>query len=198
MFTLHELHLLLLKKTLVRLDPKGLFPKEATLFGSKYDCKGMQLFISLFNFQMLKLCSIMQCSLWQEISFTGPLGKQGMWMGKNWRSLIQKSKQWTPPKWSPLNGDEHCQMGILVHTIFISLVRPNYSALCRNKISGFMKNIVIRFFFLHCSKQTCPEKLAVLGARLDKALSDVACWRVSLPMEEGIGTTWCLRSLPTP
>lgn len=163
MFTLHELHLLLLKKTLVRLDPKGLFPKEATLFGSKYDCKGMQLFISLFNFQMLKLCSIMQCSLWQEISFTGPLGKQGMWMGKNWRRLIQKSKQWTPPKWSPLNGDEHCQMGILVHTIFISLVHPNYSALSRNKISGFMKNIVIRFFFFVVPNRLAQRSWQCLG-----------------------------------
>lgn len=38
-------------------------------------------------------------------------------------------------------------MGILVHTLFSNLVHLNYNVLNKNKISGFMKSIVIGFSF---------------------------------------------------
>lgn len=36
-------------------------------------------------------------------------------------------------------------MGILAHTVISNLVHPNYNVLNKNKISGFMKGIVISF-----------------------------------------------------
>lgn len=42
------------------------------------------------------------------------------------------------------------------------------------------------------------SSLAVLKARLGKALSNLVYEEVSLPVEGGGGTRWSLRSIPTP